>query len=176
MTSDELLAVLSGKLGGELTVLRSVEHRHGEAGRPIVDLWVEVPLARLRDAVAALCDASPPHITVISGDDLGDRIILNYHFSVGWGTHYGEVALILRTSVPTDNLTIPTISDLLPGALTAEREKHEFYGITVDGIPDDRNLFLPEDMTIHPWRKDEASVQRTTSMVKRLVKWETRDA
>jgi membrane-bound hydrogenase subunit beta len=65
---------------------------------------------------------------------------------------------------------------LIPGALTAEREKREFYGITVEGIPDDRNLFLPEEATIHPWRKDEESQRATDAEVKRLVKWETRDA
>jgi membrane-bound hydrogenase subunit beta len=176
MTPEAILQALSTKLGEEMTALRTVEYRHGSGSRPILDLWVEVPLARLHDAIEALCSAGSAHVTVISGDDLGDRIALNYHLNLGWGELNGEIAVAVRTYVPADDLRIPTITDLIPGALTAEREKHEFYGIVVDGIPDDRNLFLPEDMTIHPWRKDEESMKRTEPMVKRLVKWETRDA
>jgi membrane-bound hydrogenase subunit beta len=176
MTVDELLALLSARLGDDLTTLRTVEHCHGENGRPIRDLWVEFPIGRLRDAISALCEATSPHLTVISGDDLGDRLVLHYHFNVGWGAHYAEIALALRTTIPKSDLRIPSISDLVPGALTSEREKREFYGLTVDGIPDDRNLFLPEEMTAHPWRKDEEAVGHTKPLVKRLVKWETRDA
>ncbi|UCF10041.1 MAG: NADH-quinone oxidoreductase subunit C [Candidatus Bipolaricaulota bacterium] len=176
MKPDELLAVLTGRVGSDVTHLRTVEHRHGAGDHPIYDLWVEVPRERLRDAIGALCAAASPQITTISGDDVGDRITLNYHLNVGWGEHYSAVALLLRTSVPKSALSIDTISDLIPGALTAEREKREFYGMTIDGIPDDRNLFLPEDSTIHPWRKDEESLRKTEAEVKRLVKWETRDA
>jgi membrane-bound hydrogenase subunit beta len=176
MRPDELLAVLTARVGGDVNHLQTVEHRHGSGENPVHDLWVEVPRERLRDAISALCDAASPHITTISGDDLGDRIELNYHINVGWGEHYGEVALLLRTSVPKSKPSIDSICDLIPGALTAEREKREFYGITVEGIPDDRNLFMPEDATIHPWRKDEESLRQTEAEVKRLVKWETRDA
>jgi len=110
---------------------------------------------------------------VISGDDLGDDVAFNYHFSTGWGVRYGEATLTIRTVVPKNDFRLPTICDLLPGAQTSEREKHEFFGLEVEGIPDDRNLFLPEDMTIHPWRKDLQA--ETDREVKRLVKWEERD-
>ena len=45
--------------------------------------------------------------------------------------------------LPKSDLSIPTITDLIPGALFSEREKQEFFGITVTGIPDGRRLFLP---------------------------------
>jgi len=70
--------------------------------------------------------------------------------------------------VPKSDLTVPTISDIIPGAVFSEREKQEFLGVKVIGIPDNRRLFLPEDFPegIYPWRKDETGVP--DSMVKDL--------
>jgi NADH:ubiquinone oxidoreductase subunit C len=45
--------------------------------------------------------------------------------------------------------------------------------VEIEGIPDARNLFLPQGSTIHPWRKDLEG--ETAKLVKRMVKWETRD-
>jgi membrane-bound hydrogenase subunit beta len=92
---------------------------------------------------------------------------------VGWGERYGEATFTIRTMLPKSDLSIPTITDLLAGAQTSEREKIEFYGIDVVGIPDSRNLFLPEGATIHPWRKDLE--EETAKEVKRMVKWEGRN-
>ncbi|MBE0634977.1 NADH-quinone oxidoreductase subunit C, partial [Candidatus Bipolaricaulota bacterium] len=139
----------------------------------VYDLWITVDRASFHDAVAHLCSEYVPHLSVISGDDLGDNVALNYHFTVGWGERYGEVTFTIRTLLPKSDLTIPTITDLLAGAQTSEREKIEFYGIDVVGIPDSRNLFLPEDATIHPWRKDLE--EETAKEVKRMVKWEGRN-
>jgi membrane-bound hydrogenase subunit beta len=49
---------------------------------------------------------------------------------------------------------------MIPGALFSEREKQEFFGITVKDIPDGRRLFLPEDFPqgVYPWRKDETGI------------------
>ena len=154
----------------ERTIERQVGTTHP---KPVFDLWITVRPEDLRDAVAHLCEEFDPHLSVISGDDLDGEIALNYHFSSGWGSRYGEVTFTIRTVISKDDLRIPTITDLVPGAQTSEREKREFFGIEVVGIPDDRNLFLPEDMTIHPWRRDLE--EQTKPSVKRLVKWEERD-
>jgi len=175
MTSGEIHALLTERLGDAVSLVDSVEYAHGTAKRAVSALTVELPRERLHDAVAALCDATSPHVTVISGDDRDASLILNYHFNVGWGEHGREVVLTLRVTLPKDDLSIPTLTDLIPGALTTEREGHEFYGIEFVGIPDDRNLFLPEGTTIHPWRRDEAATKLVEPTVKRLVKWETRD-
>ncbi|MDG6221205.1 MAG: NADH-quinone oxidoreductase subunit C, partial [Candidatus Thermoplasmatota archaeon] len=54
-----------------------------------------------------------------------------------------------------------TISHIVPGAVITEREKQEFLGITIDGIPDPRRLFLTENLPegLYPWRKDETGVE-----------------
>jgi membrane-bound hydrogenase subunit beta len=174
MNPETILSSFRTALGNRLLEDRAIERSEGNiAPRPVYDLWVVVDRASLHDAVAHLCAKFNPHLSVISGDDLGDGIALNYHFSTGWGERYGEATCTIRTVVPKSDLRVPTITDLLPGAQTSEREKREFFGIEVVGIPDARNLFLPEDLTIHPWRKDLDD--ETKPFVKRLVKWEERD-
>ena len=174
MIPETILSSFREALGQKLLDEKSIERSVGTASaQSVYDVWITVDRDAFHEAVAHLCASFDPHLSVISGDDLGDTLALNYHFSVGWGERYGEITFTLRTSIPKSDLRIPTITNLLPGAQTSEREKQEFYGITVEGIPDGRNLFLPEDMTIHPWRLDLED--ETSESVKRLVKWETRD-
>jgi len=174
MIPETILSSFRDALGqallDEKTIERSVGTRTPQA---VYDVWITVDRDAFHQAVEHLCTNFAPHLSVISGDDLEDTLALNYHFSVGWGEPYGEITFTVRTNVPKTDLRIPTITDILPGAQTSEREKQEFYGIAVEGIPDGRNLFLPEDMTIHPWRLDLQ--EETSKSVKRLVKWETRD-
>jgi len=174
MNPQQIISSFKGALGAKVLDDRTIERSVGTVDpKPVYDLWLTVDRSALHDAVAHLCAEFAPHLSVISGDDLGDEVAFNYHFSTGWGERYGEATFTIRTVVPKNDFRLPTICDLLPGAQTSEREKHEFFGLDVEGIPDDRNLFLPEGMTIHPWRHDLQS--ETDKEVKRLVKWEARD-
>lgn len=174
MNIETLFASFKTALGDAYLEDHTVERTVGtiDPGK-VYDLWMTVERGAFHNAIAHLCSQYNPHLSVISGDDLGENLALNYHFTVGWGERYGEVTLTIRTMLPKSDLSIPTITDVLPGAQTSEREKIEFYGIDVVGIPDGRNLFLPEDMTIHPWRKDLE--EETAKEVKRMVKWEGRN-
>ncbi|MFC2077430.1 NADH-quinone oxidoreductase subunit C [Candidatus Bipolaricaulota bacterium] len=174
MNPETILGSFRTALGAKLLEDRTIERKVGTIDpKPVYDLWVVVDRDTLHDAVAHLCGEFNPHLSVISGEDLGDGVALNYHFASGWGERFGEVTFTIRTVVPKSDLRVPTITDLLPGAQTSEREKREFFGMEIDGIPDARNLFLPEGSTIHPWRKDLE--EETKGSVKRLVKWEERD-
>jgi len=174
MNPQTILGAFRTALGGKILDERTIERQVGTIDpKPVYDLWIDVERGAFRDAVELLCGEYNPHLSVISGEDTGDAVALNYHFSAGWGERYGEVTFTIRVVVPKSDFRIPTITDLLPGAQTSEREKIEFFGIEVDGIPDKRNLFLPEDMTIHPWRRDQD--EANAPFVKRLVKWEERN-
>jgi membrane-bound hydrogenase subunit beta len=174
MNPQELLSTFRTALGRGLLEGRVVERHVGTVTPSVVsDIWLAVPREALHDAVAHLCARYAPHLSVISGDDLGEAVAFNYHFTTGWGERFGEATCTIRTVVSKDDLRLPTITDLLPGAQTSEREKREFYGVEIEGIPDARNLFLPQGSTIHPWRKDLEG--ETAKLVKRTVKWETRD-
>ena len=94
-----------------------------------------------------------------------------YHLYIYWGVPREEILITLKVSLDKTDLKIPTITDLIPGALTSEREKQEMLGIEVVDIPDGRRLFLPDDFPqgVYPWRKDETGIP--PDMVKNL--WET---
>ncbi len=125
-------------------------------------LWVKVKKSAFRDAVEHICELQEyPHLAVISSADLGDRVELIYHFTLYYGNHLQELSLGLRVSLAKNDLKIPTITDIIPGALFTERETQEMMGVEVDGIPDNRRLFLPEDFPqgVYPWRTDETGPQ-----------------
>lgn len=122
-------------------------------------IWLEIDREILHEAVAHLISFQFPHLATISGRDLGEEIELCYHFSIGYGQRRGEGSVNLRFTIPKADPKVRSICDLIPGALTAEREKIEFLGVQFEGIPDSRNIFLPYDMEKHPWRKDETGVK-----------------
>jgi len=174
MKAQEVLAALQEALGDRL---RDPEIRTRSVGvkspQTIEEIWGVIDRDVLLQAAQTLKDLGPLHISIISGADLGEEIELLYHFTVGFGTEDGEVLVTLRFTLPKSDLTVPSLCGIVPGAQTTEREKIEFLGITFQGIPDSRHLFLPEDMEVHPWRKDEPELEK---IVKRAVKWEERDA
>jgi NADH-quinone oxidoreductase subunit C len=65
-----------------------------------------------------------------------------------------HVGITLKVDVAEPELSIDTISELYLGANWHERECHEMFGITFNGHPDLRNLYLPGDFEGYPLRKD----------------------
>lgn len=144
------------------------ERREGKKKIPNYNIWIDLERDLLKQAIRTLMEIHYPHLSVISGSDMGESIRLLYHFSIYYGRKDGEYTVTFAVILPKSDLVVPTISDLIPGAVFSEREKQEFLGVKVEGIPDGRRLFLPEDFPegIFPWRKDETSVPE--SMVKKL--------
>ena len=125
-------------------------------------IWLYVKREAFRKAVEHVCQLQEyPHLAIISSADLGDSIELIYHFTIYYGQHLQELSLGLRVSLPKDDLNIPTVTDIIPGAVFTERETQEMMGVEVVGIPDNRRLFLPEDFPegIYPWRTDDTGPQ-----------------
>ena len=126
-------------------------------------LWIEVKKSAFRDAVQHICNLQKyPHLAIISSSDLGAQVELIYHFTIYYGRHLEELSLGLRLKLPKSDLRIPTITDLIPGAIFTERETQEMMGVEVTGIPDGRRLFISEDVPVgvYPWRKDETGPER----------------
>lgn len=172
LTPEEVMAHLTSRLSGGI---RDTSIRKWEQGRkkvPHYTLWVDLERDFLKPAIRALMEIQFPHLSVIAGADLGDAIRLLYIFSVQYGSPKSEYMVTFAIALPKSDLTVPTISDLIPGAVFSEREKQEFFGIRVTGIPDNRRLFLPEDFPegVFPWRKDETGVPE--GMVREL--WESK--
>ena len=87
----------------------------------------------------------------VTASDLKEGFEITYHFSL----FEGKSRLVLRLIVPNDAPTVPTISDIYPGADWHERECFDFYGIDFAGHPNLHYLLLPEDFEGHPLVKAE---------------------
>jgi NADH-quinone oxidoreductase subunit C len=62
--------------------------------------------------------------------------------------------VFLKADVPDDDLRIASLVPLFGGADWHERECWEMFGITFDGHPSLRHLYLPGEFEGHPLRKD----------------------
>jgi len=139
-------------------------------------IWIHVKREAFRKAVEHICELQKyPHLSIISSSDRGNDVELIYHFTIYYGHHLQELSLGLRVNVPKNDLKIPTITDIIPGALFTERETQEMMGVEVIGIPDNRRLFLPDDFPegIYPWRKDETGPEDMLRVLPgRQQKWQ----
>jgi NADH-quinone oxidoreductase subunit C len=65
-----------------------------------------------------------------------------------------HVNVVLKADLPDDDLRIASLVPLFAGANWHERECWEMFGITFDGHPGLRHLYLPGEFEGHPLRKD----------------------
>ncbi len=160
LTPQQVIDLFREKFGEGLKEAKVSERGEGTRKVKSYNIWLRVDRELFRPAVQNLIGIRFPHLAVIAGNDLGSEIELLYIFSVFYGQKFGEYMVTIAVRLPKSDLSIPTITDLIPGALFSEREKQEFFGITVKDIPDGRRLFLPEDFPqgVYPWRKDETGI------------------
>jgi NADH-quinone oxidoreductase subunit C len=67
---------------------------------------------------------------------------------------HGPVILRLRTKNRTDQVHLPSLTPVWRSAEFQEREAFDLYGIVFDGHPDLRRIFMWEEFTDYPMRKD----------------------
>jgi len=122
--------------------------------------FVTVKAEALKAAVSYLIAKGFRHITTISGVDLSDRIEVVYHLD------REGFQLSVKVAVPENNPVMPTITDIIPGAMLYEREVHDLLGVVFEGHPDLSRLVLPEKWPdgLHPLRK-KYSVEDIRRMV-----------
>lgn len=104
--------------------------------KPLDDTFLTLPPDKLRPVVQLLMDQFDIyHLSTITGDDAGEEVRLLYHFWSGYG-------LTLCVRLPYTALSIPTLTDLIPGARFYEQEVQETLGVTFEGLGVDGPLFL----------------------------------
>lgn len=144
MTNQDIAAKLTERLGDRVTLTQQRERR-------VIAL---VPTAELKPTMKWLKDELGfYHISTITGLDNGANWEVLYHL------HDGEGIVTLRMIVPKGDGSrphIPTVTDIIPGAILYERELQDMFGFIVDDIPDPRRYVLPEDWPegVYPLRKD----------------------
>ena len=76
------------------------------------------------------------------------------------GVHYELIDMSkvdrigVRTRVPVDAPTVPSVTADWPTADHQEREVFDMFGVIFEGHPDLRRILMPEDYEGHPQRRD----------------------
>jgi len=102
-------------------------------------VFIEISHLRLRDAILFLTKNGFSYLSAITGSQTDDNLIeILYHLDKA-----GSL-LTLRVVLPEGECSIPTITDIIIGALLYEREIYEMYGVHFDGHPSLDKLVLPD--------------------------------
>lgn len=162
LTPEEIVKYFKDEFKTKIRDTQIKKRNAGSKKKEFVNIWIKVDKSAFKGVIKHLCDLTFPHLAVVSGNDLDKNIELIYHFSLYFGGRLEEISLNISVELPKSNLTIETICDYIPGALVTEREKQEMLGVKIEGIPDDRRLFLPDDFPegVYPWRKDDTGMQK----------------
>jgi membrane-bound hydrogenase subunit beta len=160
MKPEEIVEYFKSNLGQSIIESKIETKISGIKKKSYNIIWLKVKPENLKDAVKLLGKIDYPHFAIISGDDIGEEIELIYHFSIYYGERFKEVSINFITHLSKNSLKILSITDLIAGAQTSEREMKEMMGITFEGLPDLPNVFLPIDFSkgVFPFRKDEKGV------------------
>lgn len=113
-------------------------------------------LKNKKNLVAAAAGLRVQHLgylAAITGLDPGaeqEMLEVLYHFCTGY------VTITLRVNIPKATPSIPTLTEIIPGAEPFERELSEMFGITISGLRNPQRLYLPDDWAEgdYPLRKD----------------------
>lgn len=169
LTPEDIVTYFKDKFKIKIKDARIERKTAGVKKNEYFTIWLKIDKSIFKEAIEHLCELEFPHLAVISGNDLGKNIELIYHFSIYYGKRLKEISLNISVEIPKSNPKIPSICDLIPGAVITEREMQEMFGIKIEGIPDSRRIFLPDDFPkdVYPWRKDEKGPQK---MVRDLYK------
>jgi membrane-bound hydrogenase subunit beta len=159
MKAKEMLKKLAAKFKDSMYDVR-VENKPcgpGVKKKETTSYWLKVRKEKFKEFVEEMCKLNYPFLAVVSGRDNGQEIELIYHFYVNYGGKLAEEGINVSVMLPKSNPTLPTITDLIPGALITEKEKQEMLGVNIVGIDNDR-FFLPKSHPAgnYPWRRDAA--------------------
>jgi len=112
--------------------------------------WITVERTELIPAVSVLREKfSLSHLAVIVGEDLRDAFQCDYVFT-------GPRVVVLQVRIDHDRPSVPSLAQIVPGAMVYERELRDLFGIMPVGHPDLRRQAVPEDWPegVYPLRKD----------------------
>lgn len=157
-TAAEVVEHLKSRVGEAITACEVRDYKYGASERLVQNIFLTVELGSFLALVDAMGELDFPHFHVLSGNDDGDTISQNYHFSLFRREGRGhEVSVCVTINVPKSNPVVPSLHSRIPGVGFSEREMFEMLGIDHDGQPVKDLVFLPDgwDRSILPWRRDE---------------------
>jgi len=114
-------------------------------------IFVKIDRANLLEGLRLLKEnLGFSHLSTITGLDRGDDFEMLYHLANEY------VSLTVRTLAPRTDPEVPSVCEVIPGAVLYEREIQDMFGVVMKNIPDPRPLLLPDGWPAdqHPLRKD----------------------
>ncbi|NJD98618.1 hydrogenase [Thermococcus sp. LS1] len=173
LSAEEVLKRLKETLGEALLSHEIREYTMGvRRKRTYQELWIEIDRGTFRKAVETIFGIDYPHLHFITGEDPGGEVLrMVYSFGLFHGLPWKELSVTITFELPKSELVLPTITDLMPGAETNEREIREMLGVEFEGLKNTRHLFLPDDWPEgkYPWRRDEYGVEDMVKHTHRSV-------
>ncbi len=117
--------------------------------------WMPSPWGRYEDSEVdvgiARFDPAAAIETGVTGGDTRFQVMCRL---INVRSHAPHDNVVLKADLPDDDLRIASLVPLFPGANWHERECWEMFGISFDGHPGLRHLYLPGEFEGHPLRKD----------------------
>ena len=146
---DELLSKIVGRLRESFPEVVS------EPVEEFGQVSVEVPAASLAAVAEALREdfellADWSCVDLMGLEPPERRFLCAAHLA----SVRSPVRLRLRVYLPEVDPHCPSLCAIWPGANFQEREMFDFFGVTFEGHPDLRRIFMPDDWEGYPQRKD----------------------
>lgn len=115
--------------------------------------WLPSPYGRYEDSSVDVPfpPPMPDRSSAIPGYAGGDSRIQVLASVARPGT---DLRVLLKADVPDDDPRIASWTGTYAGAAWHEREAWEMFGITFEGNPDLRHIYLPSEFEGHPLRKE----------------------
>jgi NADH-quinone oxidoreductase subunit C len=115
--------------------------------------WLPSPYGRYEDAEqdTPWPPPMPDRSAAVPGITGGEARIQVLASTARPGT---DLRVFFKADVPDDDPRVPTWIRSFHGAAWHEREAWEMFGITFDGNPDMRHIYLPTEFEGHPLRKE----------------------
>ena len=158
MLEDEIISKLKQNMGARCVLETSVPRARR--------IFVRVSKKCLKDMILFLKNEGFAHLSAITGLEVNGAIELLYHLNKG------GVELAVRVRLPLNEISIPTITDIILGSSLYEREVHDLLGVKFEGHPDLRRLVLPDEWTegVYPLRKHQTIEKTHKELRKRQEK------
>lgn len=115
-------------------------------------IFIRIGKKCLKPAIEFLKSNEFTHLSAITGLEVADAIELLYHLS------NGNTLLTIVLKLPLNEPVVPSITNIIRGAIPYEQEIHDLFGVEFEGHPNLEPLILPDDWLAdnHPLRKSRA--------------------
>lgn len=132
--------LLKEKLGDKVIEYGSIKPKR---------IYVKIDKSIVKDAVNMLVSQGYTHISTITGLDTGRGLEVLYHLD-----RMGSL-ITVRVDIPYDDPKLPSITDIIPGAVLYEGEVRDLFGVSFEGNPYPKPIVLPDGWPegFHPLRK-----------------------